>query len=207
MDGLKKDMSEKRARYINKNNELCQEFFFSHPSTLFEINSIYNSHFTGSNLWDLFSKEAHMIENSWSCSIKIMFDLHRATHRYFLEPLCKKPHISKILSQRFLSFTQSIRNSKKLALSQIFNTIKNDCSSITGANLRQLMLKLNKDCIDDLKPNDAFQHEFAEIPEKEKWRIPIVQEIEDIKAGSLSLTGDGLSHSELNAILEVLTTE
>ena len=26
MDGLKKDMSEKRARYINKNNELCQEF-------------------------------------------------------------------------------------------------------------------------------------------------------------------------------------
>ena len=207
MDGMKRDIIEKRARFINKNNELCQEFFFSDPRTLFEINCIYNSHFTGSPLWDLFGKEAQMVENSWSTSIKLMFSLHRRTHRYFLEPVCEKPHIRKILAKRFLSFTQSIRQSKKVALWKIFDVLKHDCCSVTGANLRQLMLLLNKDDIDSLVPEDGLQLEFAAVPESEAWKIPIVKEILELKPGEMTLPGAGLESSQIDEILQYLTIE
>ena len=50
----KSDIKAKRTYYINKNNELCQEVHFCHPLTKFHFNSIYNSNFTGSPLWNLF---------------------------------------------------------------------------------------------------------------------------------------------------------
>ena len=54
IDGLKADTRKKRAEYINKNNELLQEFSFSRPKTTIRIHSIYNSHLSGSCRWDLF---------------------------------------------------------------------------------------------------------------------------------------------------------
>ena len=45
-------MKVKRAKYINRNNNLMQEFHFAHPVTKFTVNKIYNTDFTGSNLSD-----------------------------------------------------------------------------------------------------------------------------------------------------------
>ena len=42
IDGMKKDNLIKRANYIQKNNELNQEFFFANPHTKFSVNMIYN---------------------------------------------------------------------------------------------------------------------------------------------------------------------
>ena len=53
---------EKRALYINKVNELNQEFYDAHTLTKVEINNIFNTHFYGSQLWDLFSAEANRLE-------------------------------------------------------------------------------------------------------------------------------------------------
>ena len=50
------DVKVKRASFINKNNELIQEFHFAHPKTINQVNSIKNSHFYGSVLWNLSSK-------------------------------------------------------------------------------------------------------------------------------------------------------
>ena len=50
------DMKTKRARFIERNNEIVQEFYFSHPMTVLYLNSIYNSHFYGSCLWSLDSE-------------------------------------------------------------------------------------------------------------------------------------------------------
>ena len=49
-DFLSKDTKIKRAKYINRNNELNQEFYFAHPETKFKLNSIYNMSFSGSSL-------------------------------------------------------------------------------------------------------------------------------------------------------------
>ena len=47
------DTKEKRVQYIQRNNELTQELSYAHSTSKKKINSIYNSHFTGSVLWDL----------------------------------------------------------------------------------------------------------------------------------------------------------
>ena len=57
-NGMEQDTLEKRAAYISKNNDLLQEFHLAHPSTLVNVNIIYNTHFYGSTLWNLFSKKS-----------------------------------------------------------------------------------------------------------------------------------------------------
>ena len=38
IDGMKADIRVKRAQFIEKNNEILQEFYFSHPSNKIQIN-------------------------------------------------------------------------------------------------------------------------------------------------------------------------
>ena len=61
-DITRQDVKEKRANYISKNNEIIQEFYFAHPRTKFKINSIWNCHFSGCQIWDLFCRESEMIK-------------------------------------------------------------------------------------------------------------------------------------------------
>ena len=69
-NGMLRDIKMKRAQYIQKCCELQQEFSFAHPRSRFKANMIFNSHFTGSPLWDLFSDETRKLENSWNVSIR-----------------------------------------------------------------------------------------------------------------------------------------
>ena len=55
-------MKIKTAQYISKNVEINQEFYFSHPKTKININKIWNTHFTGSAIWNLFSEGAQKIK-------------------------------------------------------------------------------------------------------------------------------------------------
>ena len=57
------DVRNKRAAFIDRNNDILQEFYFAHPKTTAEVNKIYNSHFYGSVLWNLSSKEVVKLEN------------------------------------------------------------------------------------------------------------------------------------------------
>ena len=71
-DIFQRDILEKRARYIQGNNQLMQEFAFADSSTKILINTIYNSHHYGSVLWDLYSREANMVYDMWNVSIQVM---------------------------------------------------------------------------------------------------------------------------------------
>ena len=74
-NGMARDIRVKRAKNIEKNCELQQEFLFAHPKSRFQANMIFNCHFTGSPIWDLFCKDAQMLENSWIVSVRRTFDL------------------------------------------------------------------------------------------------------------------------------------
>ena len=152
---------KKRACYIDNSNEILQEFSFSHPSTKIKINSIYNSHLTGSCLWDLFGREAVMMENTWNASMRLMLDVPRDTHRYLIEPLSKTNHVKSFLINRFLSFLQQIRNSSKAASKFLLDSILLDDRSTTGSNLRNILLLTDKADVSQLVPNDAFFLHFS----------------------------------------------
>ena len=79
---MNQDILEKRDQYITRKNELMQEFSFAHPSTKCFINNVFNTHFNGSSLWNLFNTASERLEKSWNVSQRIMFALPRETHRY-----------------------------------------------------------------------------------------------------------------------------
>ena len=121
---LNTDVMEKRARYIQSNNELMQEFWFVSSSTKAFINRVYNSHFYGSVLWNLFGKEANMVYNTWSVSVRKMFQLDRTTHRYFIEPISGMAHIKQALLKRFLSFTGKLSGLGRVYLGMPTTSLK-----------------------------------------------------------------------------------
>ena len=120
---MTRDIRIKRAGYIDKNCELLQEFLFSHPKSRLEANKIFNSHFTGSPIWDLFSAEAIMLENSWNVSFRRMYDLHFQTHRNLVEPVSEPLHLKKLLIKQFHSFLQQIPKSDKVLPKQLLRLI------------------------------------------------------------------------------------
>ena len=69
-NGLLHDAKVKRAKYIERKVELEQEFNLAHPEVKCKINSIYNSSFPGSTLYDITSESVRQLVNSWSVSVR-----------------------------------------------------------------------------------------------------------------------------------------
>ena len=116
IEGMKHDVMVKRAQFIGRNNELLQEYSFAHPRTKFLMNSIYNSHFSGSPVWDLFSHEAFMLENTWNKSMRLMFDLPLQTHKYLLCLSVKVSTSRSFLSEELSLLPRRLNHQKKICL-------------------------------------------------------------------------------------------
>ena len=201
---MRRDIKVKRAKFINKNIDLNQEFNFCHPSTKVKMNLIYNFDFTGSPVWDLFSADAIMLENSWNTSVRIMYDLPLQTHRTFIEPVSKCKHLKYVLLERFLSFLNQIENSKKLVPKQMLHFIKHDVRSTTGSNLRNLLLLTDKNTIDELCKDDIRKLKYHQIDCKDAWKVKMINEITDVNFNKLEV--ENFSHEELDEILSHLCT-
>ena len=198
------DIRTKRAQYIEKNNEIMQEFHFSHPKTKMEINSIYNNHFTGSPLWNLFSRDSEMLFNTWNKSVRLIFDVPLTTHRFFLEPLADSRHLKNILMKRFLGFIQQIEKSPKLLPNILLQAVKRDCRSTTGSNLRNIMLLTTKDDITKLVPSDALETLYQPVLGESEWKVDMLMELIDVKHGQSEV--ENLSATEVEDILQYICT-
>ena len=140
--------------YINRVNELIQEFHFAHPLTKIKINNIFNTHFYGSQLWDLFSEEAVRLEHTWHISQRKLLSIPRNTHRYFIEPLTETKPIKFALLKRFVNFVNNLAKSTKMVIKNMVSCVKYDCRSTTGHNLRKIMLLVNKTNVDEITTDD-----------------------------------------------------
>ena len=204
INGMKKDIMVKRATYIDKNVTLNQEFHYTHPRTKHEINGIYNNHFTGSPLWDLFSREAEMLYNSWNKSVRLMSKVPLQTHRYFLEHLSGTRHLKITLIKRFLSFIGQIENSPKILPNILLQTIRRDCRSTTGSNLRNILMMTSKDDILELAPFETTLMLYEPVAPENRWRIPLIKELIDIKWNESTI--ENLSYSEIEDIIVDICT-
>ena len=202
IDGMKKDVKIKRANYIDKNNDLLQEFHHCHPKTIFHVNKIYNTSFSGSPLWKLWSREVEMLENTWNRSIRLMFGVPIQTHRYFVVPISDHCHLRNILVKRFLNFIESIKKSSKDIITNLFQCICFDVRSTTGSNLRDIMLAVNKDNVLDLEPGDSSKMKYHEAKEEDRWKIDILKELIEVKNGTLQV--ENLTIDEASFIIENL---
>ena len=195
------DIKNKRAAFIDKNNDIIQEFNFAHPKTRAEINRIENSHFYGSVLWNLASKEAISLEKSWNVSIRMMFNLPRESHCYLIEAISNQDHVRTLLARRFLSFIHTIRTSKKKVLRHLLRVVEFDTQSVTGRNLRSIILQTAVQDIRKLRPDDV-KVKYSDVPRNEKYRVAFINEIIDVKNNQLEV--NGFNDDEIEEILQHL---
>ena len=191
IDYMSQDTTEKRTQYITRNNELSQKFSFAHPPTKCLVNNIFNSHFTGSSLRNLFNKATEMLEKSWNVSHRILFALPRVTHKYLIS---KTRPIKISLMKRHIRFSEMLATSEKKAVQNLYNNVRKDCQSNTGYNLRKIMLH-NADLVDDFTKIPYYK-----LPDHESWRIQIIQEISETKTGKTEIAN--FTKEELASIKE-----
>ena len=189
------DICVKRAQFITKTIEICQEFWFACSRTKCDINQLYNSHFTGSPLWDLFGKETHSLESSYNLAIKNMYDLPISTHRHLIGPISNRRHLRITLISRFLSFIEQLRNTDKAVSRMLFYHIQNDVQSPTGRNLRNILLLTDKNYVEELRKNDADKISYHETESEDIWKEFLLKELVELRDGISEL--DLLTESDI----------
>ena len=195
-DGYQQDVREKRAGYIERNCELNQEFSFSHPEVKCNINRIYNSSFSGSCLWDLTGEKTRQMVNSWSVSVRHMWDLPLSTHRYLLEPL-SGVHAETMIFSRYIKFVQSMRKSSKVAVQCLIQLVSKDTQTNTGRNIRYILNKTGESDIFAVNAQKLkCDYKFAPIQPEDQWKVGFIKELTNVKAGTLELNHDTIEDDD-----------
>ena len=84
--------------------------------------------------------------------------------------------------------------------------ISTDVRTVTGSNLRNILLLTNKLQVDSLEPSMVDTIKYHQIDDREKWRIGIVRELIDLKHGGVHISEEW-SEGELDMILDLACTQ
>ena len=145
-----------------------------------------------------------MLYNSWNKSVRLMSKVPLQTHRYFLEHLSGTRHLKITLIKRFLSFIAQLENSPKILPNILLQTIRRDCRSTTGSNLRNILMMTSKDDILELAPFETTLMLYEPVAPENRWRIPLIKELIDIKWNESTI--ENLSYSEIEDIIVDICT-
>ena len=136
----------KRAAFIKNSSEVRTMFKFALPTQVLNAISIYSAHFYGAMLWDLSSDMAGQVYRSWNTCVKLVWDVPRSTHNYFVEHLLAKDFASvrKRIFSNYVRFVQKMprSNGKEIRLQSI---VKNDVRPVTGRNCLMLAQEFHID--------------------------------------------------------------
>ena len=123
---MNKDVSIKRAAFIQSCMSQNIEFECLSIESQIKLLNIYNSHFTGSNLWNFNSESVQKLISSWNVNIRIVSKLPIETHKYIVEKISDCSHIKHKLYSRYIKFLKSVNDSSKPGLKFLLNIAKND---------------------------------------------------------------------------------
>ena len=180
-NSMTKDISIKRAKFISRVHSMNQEFYFADPMTMVRLYNIYACSFYGSNLWNLYHEDVVRIYSSWNTAIKILFDLPRNTHRFFVEPVSETPHIKNVLCSRYVSFVSSICSTQKHAIRLLASLCKYDKRTTVGENLHNIANDCNVDQSILSKSTVKQSLFYAPVPDDNIWKIHILSELLDVR--------------------------
>ena len=178
----KHDLMVKRGQFIGKLHSFRQEFGNLDPLVYIQLVSTYISSFYGSNLWDLYGEDSDKLYKSWNIMIRIIFNLPRETHKYLIEPISYKPHLKVQLVKRFISFCNSLKASDKPHLKYLMNLQMTDYRSTFGRNVVNICKDGGVDKISEVQPQNII---YAPVPPDDSWRIPLIQELLEVRAQRL----------------------
>ena len=104
-----------------------------------------------------------------------------------------------------MRFVEKLRNSEKPVLRQLLRLTMKNTQSVTGRNLRGIMLLTRKSKVEDLTEDDVKNIQYHALSSTEQWRIVTIKELLEIKSGERELPEDW-SWGELEDVLNVACT-
>ena len=133
-----------------------------------------------------------------------MFDLPLETHRSLIEPVSGTKHLKFVLIQRFMSFLNQIEKSSKYAPKLLLQNIKRDTRSVTGSNLRNILLLTDKDSIEELNSSEIDKLRYQELNKEDIWKVDVILELTDVKFKQATI--EGFTDEEIEEILDLVCT-
>ena len=146
----------------------------------------------GSNTWDIFSADCEKLYTSYNVAIRQILKLDRCTHRYLIEPLSSCLHLKTILESRYVTFHKTLLASKKKPIRFLARLNELDLRTVLGRTLHKLTTLVG---IDTDKPGELTvsriksKLKYFEVPNEEMWRLPICNDLLDVRQGNLELKG------------------
>ena len=188
---MEHDMSIKRATFISDCMNLNNQFSFLKPEDQIRLMYLYNSHFSGSSTWQFDSGPFRKLVNSWNVNIKTVYELPYGTHNFLLEELTGGRHARTMIYKRFISFLSSVATNRRRALSSLLDSVKSSCLSLTGANIRQVLLHTGIS-VEPGVTNGAVLNNFRlyETPVNQEWKFGLLKSLLAIRDEEWSLEFD-----------------
>ena len=198
------DILKKRSSFIGKVNSLNQEFYYCTPDVRTKIIELFCTSYYSSSLWDLFSKNCDKLFKSFNVSIRIINNIDRKTHRYFIEHLINTDHPQVMCSSRFVKFYNTLLTCSKPSVRILAKVTSLDANTVLYGNLQNIATKCNID-IELLTPMEVKQNMlYFPTPVSELWRISFLKELLLIKSNEYLV--DYFDNTEFDDILEYLCT-
>ena len=92
----------------------------------------------------MFSQGALSLEGTYNRSVKVMAKLPYQTHRYMIEPISGTRHMKLKVLKNYMTFIKQVRKSPKHVLRQLYSLASSDARTVTGQNLRNILLLTDK---------------------------------------------------------------
>ena len=182
------DIRMKRAAFIKNSTDIRDLFSFALPGQILGAIQTYSCHFYGSMLWDLFSGMANQVYRSWNTAVKLVWDLPRATHNFFVEHLLAldlRSARQQVLSQ-YIGFLGGLARSVSIEVRIMASITAQDVRSNTGRNCRNLELEFSQEPWSWSPSSFNEVYKQYELAEQDRWRISYLRDLlyqrEDMKA-------------------------
>ena len=127
--------------------------------------------------------------------VRYFFDIHRTTHRFLIQPISYTSHLKVKLVKRFTQFCKTLSTCDKPQLKYLSKIQQTDYRSVFGRNVRNICEEAKVSTLDEVFISNIS---YMPTPRDEEWRIPLVIELLELKAGRLN---SNLTIQEIETIL------
>ena len=121
------------------------------------------------------------VYRTWNTCVKLVWDLPRSTHNYFVEHVLAKDLLSvraRILVQ-YVSFIQRLSKSVSKEVRILKNIVTNDVRSGTGKNCLKLGQEFSLDPLKDSTGKFRQDYGLYSVPDEDNWRLPLLETLLD----------------------------
>ena len=171
------DCKCKRGKFIESSLSIRETFKFAKPAQVLKAVQTYCCDMYGSMLWNLYGEQAGQFYRSWNTCTKLVWELPRQTHGYFVDSLlsCGYPSTRSQVLSRYVKFVRTLLLSPSKEVAVVARVAGMNASSNTGRNILNIRMETKMCPVrSPLSKLKEFLQGGALVPERDQWRLHVL---------------------------------